>query len=98
MAYVIGIIGITIRSKLNNQDNKRSMSVLCFGTVCGLCYGTALSLLTDIAEDLHWSMILFGIFTWGVAGGLLAVIGAYIISLSFIKNIRAIVDRMIRKN
>jgi len=92
ICYVIGIISVTLRSIISKQKDRLTISVLFFGMTCGFCYGLVLFLSTYIAENLHITMIMFGILAWSAAGGIIAVFSAYVISFNFIKDLRSIIN------
>jgi hypothetical protein len=87
VVYAVGIISITLRTSLKKQGDRRAVSTFFFGLACGICYGALLSLVLPEAANLNVLMIVSGILVWGIAGGLIAVFSAYIISLSFIKDL-----------
>lgn len=97
MLYVAGIVSITIRTLLKKQSDRRSVSVFLFGLSCGLCYGILLSFMDQHAENLNFILMLLGICLWGLAGGLIAAFSSYIISLTFIKDLRSFIAREHKK-
>jgi hypothetical protein len=93
--YALGIISITLRTSFRRQGERRAVSTFLFGLVCGLCYGFLLLIILPEAANLNVVMMTSGMLVWGIAGGLIAVFCAYIISrLSFIKDLfRSIFSR-----
>jgi len=91
--YAVGIISITVRTVLNKQGDRRAVSTFLFGMACGLCYGVLLSLMLPDAASLSIVVIILGILLWGIAGGIIASLSSYVISLSFIKDLHSFFSR-----
>jgi len=93
IVYVVGILSITVRTSLKKQGDRRAVSAFLFGLACGLSYGVLLSLLLSDAANLNIAMRALGTLLWGLVGGLIAVFSAYIISLSFLKDLSSFFSR-----
>ncbi len=87
ITYLIGIISITMRTRINKKEDQRFVSVYMFGLFNGACFGGLLFLLDTHTLNVGSHILLIGVLLWGIAGGFVATLISYFISMKFFRDI-----------
>ena len=98
ITYLIGVISITMRTRINKKEDQRFVSVYMFGLFNGVCFGGLLFLLDTHTLNVGSHILLIGVILWGIAGGFIATLISYFLSMKFFRDILKILDLLKEKH
>jgi len=91
ITYLIGIISITMRTLIKKKEDQRFSSAFIFGLFNGACFGIFLFFLDTHTQYIDSYLLLIGVPLWALAGGFIATLISYLISMRFLKDIFKVV-------